>query len=351
MPIQIKRRSGRKLVTLPNGETAPVRPWDMTPTPLQLALARGHRWLGMLESGEAKSLKEIAAREGIDKANLSRTVRELAEAQVIRREVGRFGHTLSINKDWSTWGLSFQQRLSIQQPPVVDSTTAEVVNSTTPGVANSTTTKDNPSKDNHQKKTPKDKTPCAPVERGEGAGNGRAGRKGRATTPLNATQAALFDRFYTAYPRKKSRITAEKAWARLDPTPELLDTMLAALERAQGTDQWRRGMIPHPATWLNAGGWMDDVATEYTADELAVIAEFNHVLGDIAGSIDPSVYVESRAHAIRDLLARRPHDPDYWRRYFPWVRANVDLPPHTGFDWLISREGFTKVTSGQHNKA
>src|SRR5690606_12326251 len=48
VPIQIKRRSGRKLVTLPNGETAPVRPWDMTPTLLQLALARGHRWLAML---------------------------------------------------------------------------------------------------------------------------------------------------------------------------------------------------------------------------------------------------------------------------------------------------------------
>ena len=31
----------------------------MTPTPLQLALARGHRWLAMLESGEATSLKEI----------------------------------------------------------------------------------------------------------------------------------------------------------------------------------------------------------------------------------------------------------------------------------------------------
>ena len=74
VPIQIKRRSGRKLVTLPNGETAPVRPWDMTPTPLQLALARGHRWLGMLESGEAKSLKEIAAREGIDNSYVSRMV-------------------------------------------------------------------------------------------------------------------------------------------------------------------------------------------------------------------------------------------------------------------------------------
>lgn len=72
VPIQIERRSGRKRVTLPSGETAPVRPWDVTPTPLQLALARGHRWLAMLESGEAKSLKEIAAREGIDNSYVSR---------------------------------------------------------------------------------------------------------------------------------------------------------------------------------------------------------------------------------------------------------------------------------------
>jgi hypothetical protein len=41
LPIQIKRRSGRKLATLQNGETAPVWPWDVSPTPLQLALARG----------------------------------------------------------------------------------------------------------------------------------------------------------------------------------------------------------------------------------------------------------------------------------------------------------------------
>jgi hypothetical protein len=32
--------------------------------PLQLALVRGHRWLAMLESGEAKSMNEIAWREG-----------------------------------------------------------------------------------------------------------------------------------------------------------------------------------------------------------------------------------------------------------------------------------------------
>ncbi|MCO6428581.1 LacI family transcriptional regulator [Nitrosomonas communis] len=74
VPIQIKRRSGRKLVTLPNGETAKARPWDTAATPLQLALARGHRWLIMLESGEAKSLREIAAREGVDSSHVSRMV-------------------------------------------------------------------------------------------------------------------------------------------------------------------------------------------------------------------------------------------------------------------------------------
>ena len=66
MPIQIKRRSGRKLVTLPSGETAPVRLRDAVPTPIQLTLARDHGSLAVLESEDAKSLKEIATRKGID---------------------------------------------------------------------------------------------------------------------------------------------------------------------------------------------------------------------------------------------------------------------------------------------
>lgn len=74
VPIRIKRRSGRKLVTLPNGETAKPRPWDCSATPLQLALARGHRWLAMLDSGEVRSLKELAAQEGVDNSYVSRMV-------------------------------------------------------------------------------------------------------------------------------------------------------------------------------------------------------------------------------------------------------------------------------------
>jgi hypothetical protein len=74
VPIRIKRRGLRKVVTLPDGGAVLPRPWDDTPTPLQLALARGHRWLAMLESGQAKSMKVIARREGVDDSYVSRMV-------------------------------------------------------------------------------------------------------------------------------------------------------------------------------------------------------------------------------------------------------------------------------------
>ena len=74
VPIEFKRRGGRKQVTLPNGETGKPRPWDTAATAMQLALARGHRWLGMLESGEVETLTEIARREGVDNSYVSRMV-------------------------------------------------------------------------------------------------------------------------------------------------------------------------------------------------------------------------------------------------------------------------------------
>ena len=74
VPIQFKRRAGRKQVTLPNGQPALPRPWDTAATSLQLALARGHKWLAMLESGEVNTLTEIAKKEEIDNSYVSRMV-------------------------------------------------------------------------------------------------------------------------------------------------------------------------------------------------------------------------------------------------------------------------------------
>jgi len=74
IPIKITRRGRRKVVTMPDGSAMPSRVWDTAPTPIQLALARGHRWLGLVASGTARNLTEVAEMEGMDRAYVSRMV-------------------------------------------------------------------------------------------------------------------------------------------------------------------------------------------------------------------------------------------------------------------------------------
>ncbi len=70
VPIALKRRSGRRVV-VPAG-TGPAVATLGSATPLQLALARGHRWLRMLETGEAASMCDIARREGTNHSYVAR---------------------------------------------------------------------------------------------------------------------------------------------------------------------------------------------------------------------------------------------------------------------------------------
>ena len=67
-PIKITRRGRRTAVALPDGTTLQPRAWDNTPTPLQLALARGHRLLQFIESGQARTLADVAEMEGMDRS-------------------------------------------------------------------------------------------------------------------------------------------------------------------------------------------------------------------------------------------------------------------------------------------
>lgn len=74
-----------------------------------------------------------------------------------------------------------------------------------------------------------------------------------------------FEAFWQAYPKRKSRGQAEKAFAKINPSEQLMQAILASLERATTSDDWtkeRGKYVPHPATWLNAKGWED----EYDAD-------------------------------------------------------------------------------------
>jgi hypothetical protein len=72
---------------------------------------------------------------------------------------------------------------------------------------------------------------------------------------------AGFKSFWIAYPRKKSKGQAEKAWRKLRPPDAMQAGILQALERAKRSEDWKKDngkFIPYPATWLNAKGWEDE---------------------------------------------------------------------------------------------
>jgi len=70
-----------------------------------------------------------------------------------------------------------------------------------------------------------------------------------------------FEQFYKSYPKKKSRGQAEKAFSKINPDEQLLTKILESVERAKKSEDWikeKGKYIPHPATWLNAQGWLDE---------------------------------------------------------------------------------------------
>lgn len=73
--------------------------------------------------------------------------------------------------------------------------------------------------------------------------------------------AASFERFWEAYPKRKNRGQAERAWQKLKPSEQLIAEILQGIERAKTSEFWRKEsgrFIPYPATWLGAKGWLDE---------------------------------------------------------------------------------------------
>lgn len=74
-----------------------------------------------------------------------------------------------------------------------------------------------------------------------------------------------FDRFYSAYPLHKSKEAARKSFSRINPSKELLETILRAIE-LQKQERMNQELIgrdasfwKHPSTWLNQKCWEDEV--------------------------------------------------------------------------------------------
>jgi hypothetical protein len=71
IPMRLQRRGGRKLIMTPEGVAAPVRKPSRDET-LVKALIRAHRWRRRIESGQARSITDLAEQENVTVAYVCR---------------------------------------------------------------------------------------------------------------------------------------------------------------------------------------------------------------------------------------------------------------------------------------
>jgi phage replication O-like protein O len=283
-------------------------------------------------------------------SHVTEALNSLAKKNIITKRRGRIGCVVGIQKDYALWPMddmpveyskpkkAWARKELASAPPKLEvvavTIPAEVPTEVLPkeessppisGVSSPPISGDSKDSSSFKDILPK-KTPSAPK-----------------------AEPAGFAEFYQAYPKKKGRKEALAAFAKLNPDADLLAQIMAGVAMAKKDPQWRRGVIPHPATFLNNERWTDEVIIAFSDAELAVLNAYNDALADVCGYMDPAIFSDERAALITDFLTLSDK-PEFWLSYFPWVAKNADLPPNAGFDYLIGRDGFSKVKGGQFTK-
>ncbi|HEY7867379.1 MAG TPA: replisome organizer [Psychromonas sp.] len=64
-----------------------------------------------------------------------------------------------------------------------------------------------------------------------------------------------FDEFWNNYPKKVGKDKAKTEWNKKKPN---IDDVLKALEWQKESEQWDKGFIPNPATYISQGRWKDE---------------------------------------------------------------------------------------------
>jgi len=70
-----------------------------------------------------------------------------------------------------------------------------------------------------------------------------------------------FNDFWQAYPKKKNKGDALKAWKKINPCASLQQKMSESIQLWSTSVEWLKEAgqyIPYPASWLNAYGWEDE---------------------------------------------------------------------------------------------
>ena len=73
--------------------------------------------------------------------------------------------------------------------------------------------------------------------------------------------SAKFDEWYAIYPKKQAKAAAKKKWDAMKLN-DIADTIIGhTVTRAKEDEQWLKGFIPMPSTFLNQKRWEDTYDT------------------------------------------------------------------------------------------
>lgn len=95
------------------------------------------------------------------------------------------------------------------------------------------------------------------------------------TPPKKRPCSVEFERFWKAYPKKRGKDAAFRAWEKRRKAHDLppVDELLAVLDVAVQSHDWQKDngqFIPYPATWLNQGRWADDFSAWPDSDRFMI---------------------------------------------------------------------------------
>jgi len=94
--------------------------------------------------------------------------------------------------------------------------------------------------------------------------------QGAATSP-RPTELG-FDRFWAAYPKKRHKPAAIGAWKAADGARHL-EAILAGVERWKASENWIRGFIEDPSTFLRQRQWEDEIPAPHRTDDDAAVVK------------------------------------------------------------------------------
>jgi phage replication O-like protein O len=207
------------------------------------------------------SLAQFIQATGIGKRNVIRALNALIEKRlisVVKKDTERYS-TYRFTKDFESWkvvskktpGVSKKTPKTVQVFDITEKLTSiGVKNDTIQGVSKKTPTgvKNDTALTNTKDTLSKDILSCANTQTAK---------------PQKADPD--FDTFWSAYPKKRDKGNALKAWRKLNGTRPTLEVILKAITDQKQSADWTKDngqFIPYPATWLNGQRWEDEVTVQ-----------------------------------------------------------------------------------------